>query len=103
MIIFNVYTSKLEMVTLDCRPSSLIEDEGFICLLRELEPLYSLPSRRYFTDNIVTNLFENLKAKVTLAVSGVNIFSFTTDTWAINVSNESLLSLTAHWITGTFE
>ena len=48
-----------------------------------------------------TYLFDNLKAKVTQAVSGVNFFSFTTDVWMTNVSNESLLSLTAHWITGT--
>ena len=48
-------------------------------------------------------MFENLKAKVTQPVSGVNFFSFTTDIWTTNVSNESFLSLTAHWITGTFE
>ena len=90
-------------VALDCRPFSLIEDEGFICFLKKLEPLYSLPSRRYFTENIVTKIFENLQAKVTQAVSGVNIFSFTIDIWTINVSNESLLSLIAHWITRTFE
>ena len=40
----------------------------------------------------------------TQAVSGVNFFSsFTTDIWTTNVSNKSLLSLTAHWITETFE
>ena len=33
----------------------------------------------------------------------MNFFSFTTDIWTTNVSNESLLSLTAHWITETFE
>ena len=92
-----------EMIALDCHPFSLVEDEGFTHLLRELEQRYSLPSRRYLTENIVTNLFESLKAKVTQAVSGVNFFSFTTDIWTTNVSNESLLSLTAHWITGTFE
>ena len=92
-----------EMIALNCHPFSLVEDEGFTRLLRELEPRYSLPSRRYFTENIVTNLFDNLKTKVTQAVSGVNFFSFTTDIWTTNVSNKSLLSLTAYWITDTFE
>ena len=41
-----------EMIALDCHPFSLVEDEGFTRLLRELEPRYSLPSRRYFTENI---------------------------------------------------
>ena len=67
------------MIALDCHPFSLVEDEGFTRLLRESEPRYSLPNRRYFTENIVTNLFNNLKTKVTQAVSGVNFFSFTTD------------------------
>ena len=57
MIVLNVYTSKLEMVALDCCQFSLVKDEGFTCLLREFEPLYPLPSRRYFIENIVTNLF----------------------------------------------
>ena len=86
------------MIALDCHPFSLVEDEGFT-RLRELEPRYSLPSRRYFTENIVTNLFNNLKTEVTQAVSSVSFFSFTTDIWTTNVSNKSLLSFTAHWIT----
>ena len=91
-----------EIIALDCHPLSLVEDEGFTRLLKELEPRYSLPSRRYITENVI-NLFEGLKAKVALAVSNVKHFSFTTDIWTTNVSNELLLSLTAHWITGTFE
>ena len=36
-------------------------------------------------------------------MSNVKYFSFTTDAWSTCVSNESLLSLTAHWITDTFQ
>ena len=36
-------------------------------------------------------------------MSGVNCFSFTADIWTTNMSNESLLSRTAHWITRTLE
>ena len=36
-------------------------------------------------------------------MSGVEYFSFTTDIWSTCVSNESLLSLTAHWFTDTFQ
>ena len=41
---------------------------------------------------------------------GINIklrnakhFSFTTDIWSTNVSSDSLLSFTAHWITNDFQ
>ena len=92
-----------EMIALDSHPFSIVEDEGFTRLLRELEPRYTLPSRRYFTDNVVTKIYENIKKQVSQAVSGVEYFSFTTDIWSTCVSNESLLSLTAHWITDTFQ
>ena len=35
-------------------------------------------------------------------IDGVAHFSFTTDVWTTNVSNDSLLSLTAHWLTDSF-
>ena len=93
-----------EMIALDCHPFSIVEDEGFTRLVKELEPRYTLPSRRYFTENVVMKLYENLKEEVSQAVSGVEYFSFTTaDIWSTCVSNESLLSLTAHWITDTFQ
>ena len=92
-----------QMIATDCHPLSLVEDEGFICLLKELEPRYSLPSRRYFTDNVLTELFESLRDTVLQMITGVKYLSFTTDIWSTCVSNESLLSLTAHWITNTFE
>ena len=92
-----------EMIALDCHPFSVVEDEGFIRLVKELEPRYTLPSRRYFTENVVTKIYENLKQKVSQAVSDVEYFSFTTDVWSTCVSNESLLSLTAHWISDTFQ
>ena len=57
------------MIALDCHLFSLVKGKGFTRLLRELEPRYSPP---YFTENIVTNLFDNIKTKVTQAVSGVN-------------------------------
>ena len=41
-------------MVLDCHPLSLVEDEGFTRLLKELEPRYSLPSRKYITENVIT-------------------------------------------------
>ena len=45
-----------EMIALDTHPFSIVEDQGFTRLIKELEPRYTLPSRRYFTENIVTRI-----------------------------------------------
>ena len=42
-----------EMIVLDSQPFSIVEDPGFIRLVRELEPRYSLPSRKYVTEKIL--------------------------------------------------
>ena len=46
---------------------------------------------------------DGVTAEVRKAIGGVQWFSFTTDIWSTDVSNDSLLSLTAHWITDSFE
>ena len=38
-----------EFIVLDAQPTSVVEDEGFCRLLEDLEPRYSLPSRKYFS------------------------------------------------------
>ena len=58
------------MIALDYHPFSLVEDKGFTRLLRELEPRYSLPNRR-----VLQTYYDSLKAKVTQAVSGVNVLA----------------------------
>ena len=40
----------------DCTGFSIVEDEGFTHLSKELEPRYTLPSRRYFPENIVMKI-----------------------------------------------
>ena len=66
-------------MSLDCYPFSIVEDKGFTNLIKELEPRYTLSSRRYFTENIVTKIYEDVKKEVFQAVSGVDYFSFTTN------------------------
>lgn len=39
----------------DLRPYSVVENQGFRALLHTLEPRYTIPSRRYFTDTLPSN------------------------------------------------
>ena len=77
-----------------------MEDEGFTQLVK---PRYTLPSSlKAFHKNVTMKIYENLKLEVSQAVSGIEYFGITTDVWSTYMSNESSLSLTAHWITATF-
>jgi BED zinc finger len=93
-----------EMMALDCQPFSVVEDEGFRRLMNLVAPRYSLPSRRYFYDNVLTDMHERLRVKVGEALaSSCEFLALTTDEWsADNAPGVALLSLTAHWIDEKF-
>ena len=92
-----------EMVVIDTQPFSIVENEGFTNLLKALQPRYSLPSRRYMTETVLPRIMAGVTAFVKLEIANVKWFSFTTDIWSTDISSNSLLSLTAHWLTDSFE
>ena len=91
-----------EMIAIDSQPFSIVEDDGFVQLLNILEPRYSVPSRRYITETILPRIKESVESNVRAELADVKWFSFTTDIWSTEVSDDSLLSLTAHWLTDSF-
>ena len=94
----------MEMIALDNQPFSIVEDRGFRQLIEHIEPRYSLPSRRYFSDVSLPALYEVVATHIhKMLDSSVNDISFTTDIWSSDVSQMSMLSLTAQWIDDNFE
>ena len=87
-----------EMIALDSQPFSIMDDDGFVHLLKVLEPHYTPPSRKYMTEMVVPRIMEGMTAVVRHKIAGIEYYSFTTDIWSMSVSNACLLSLTAHWI-----
>lgn len=45
----------------DLRPYSVVENQGFRTMLQVLEPRYTLPSRRYFSETAVPALYSECK------------------------------------------
>ena len=92
------------MIALDFQPFSVVDDRGFRSLLNVLEPRYILPSRRYITDTVLPQIHKGIVSKVEaeLSLTNVESFSFTTDIWSSEISDDSMISLTAHWITDAF-
>ena len=53
-----------EMMVLDYQPLSVVTDVGFSCLSQTTEPRYKFPSRKYFTDDVLPKIKENIDTKL---------------------------------------
>ena len=97
-------TTKIgEMIAVDCHPYSIVDDPGFVSLMKCVEPRYTIPSRRYFTDNVLPKIHARILSGIKDELAGAKFFSFTSDIWSTEVSHDSLISLTAHWLTDSFK
>lgn len=95
----------MEFIALDDQPFSEVENLGFRNLINYLSPKYVIPSRRYFSDVALKEMFDNV-SKHTRSILHANpnaAISFTTDIWTSNVSLMSMLSLTAQWVDDDFQ
>jgi hypothetical protein len=73
-----------EMIALDTQPFSIVEDIGFKRLMHLVKPSYQLPSRKYFTTNIIPDMHTKIMAKIHQTVNRATNMSFTTDIWTNN-------------------
>ena len=99
-----IHKKILKMMALDNQPFSMVEDDGFIDLMAHLQPHYLLPSRRYFADKMLPQVYEELRKIVQdeLAEPDGDYISFTSDIWTCSVSKETFISLSGHWVKKNF-
>ena len=74
-----IHQRMTEMIALDSQPFSMVDDPGFTQLVRELEPRYSLPSRKHVTEKTLPRMYSMVKAAVKKQLADVHVrfFSFT--------------------------
>ncbi|XP_049416948.1 E3 SUMO-protein ligase ZBED1-like [Epinephelus fuscoguttatus] len=85
----------------DLRPYSVVENEGFICMLQTAEPRYAMPSRKFFTETAVPQLYQETKRKVASALTKTTRVALTCDAWTSRAT-QSFVTFTAHYITDTW-
>lgn len=93
-----VHRSIGKMIAVDIQPYSIVDDSGFKELIDALEPRYVLPSRKFFSEKIIPEMYDTVKGCVQTALSKAKFVCLTTDTWTAQTTTTSFLSLTAHWI-----
>ena len=97
-----ISTKIIKMMASDNQPFSMVEDQGFIELIVHLEPHYLIPSRTYFTKDVLPKLYSKVKGVIAEELDQAKFISFTSDLWTCSNSNESFISLTGHWLNEDF-
>ena len=87
------------MIVKHLQPFSIVEDAGFQGLMKHIVPQYSIPSRRYFVDNVIGELYLDTRAKLVSIISSVQhlSLSLTTDIWSSRI-NDGYIGFTMHYI-----
>jgi hypothetical protein len=92
-----------EMIAVDIQLYSVTSDTGFQRLLRKICPNYNIPSRKYFTDTIIPDIFQKVKTRLQTSLDKATNISLTTDIWTASTNNSPFLSITGHWLPNQFE
>lgn len=85
-------------IAADLRPYSVVENTGFKHMLKVIEPRYVVPSRPYFSQQVIPALYKQAHATVVHDLSKASAIALTTDGWTSRAT-ESYLTLTSHYIT----
>ena len=93
-----------KMLVIDIEPYHVVEKQGFIEMMTVVERRYNIPSRKYFAERMIPQIYEEVCARLTgLLDPDMNwSISFTTDTWTAENTVQSFMGLTAHWLTDAF-
>ena len=86
----------------DMLPVHTVEKEGFANLLKQFDPQYELPSRKYFSKTAIPKLYESTRESVLHNIKNLKSYSATTDMWS-SVNHDPYMSYTIHYITEEWE
>ena len=78
-------------------PVSVVEKPGFRKLINTLDPRYNLPSRRYFAETALPELYIQVREELANQLTNVTHFSTTADIWSSRTC-EPYLSFMVHYI-----
>ena len=80
----------------DCQGSAAFLDCRRCCI-KHIVPQYNIPSRRYFVDNVIGELYHDTRAKLVSSISSVKQLSLTPDIWSSRI-NDRYIGVTAYYI-----
>ena len=85
------------MIATDMQPFSVVNDEGFVALVHELDPSYTLPSAKVLTQTVMPAAYAKAKESLTAKLADAEMVSLTTDGWTSRTT-ESYCATTVHFL-----
>uniref|UniRef100_A0A8C4TFS3 BED-type domain-containing protein n=1 Tax=Erpetoichthys calabaricus TaxID=27687 RepID=A0A8C4TFS3_ERPCA len=89
----------------DKMPFEIVESPGFLHLMRETAPFYTVPNRHFFATGEIPKMYERLRASIEEKVAMGVWFSVTADQWTTSIADrrgggcETFISFTVHYVT----
>ncbi|XP_057213823.1 E3 SUMO-protein ligase ZBED1-like [Triplophysa rosa] len=83
-------------------PVNTVNKQGFKNMIRSLDKRYVIPSRTYFSQVAIPELYEKCKLQVKTELSQVTYYAATTDLWSSRTT-EPYIRLTIHFINEDFQ
>ena len=75
------------------RPFSVVSNEGFCDLVKTLDSRYVMPSRGYFSQTVIPDMYEKVKTDIVTSLSNITTVALTTDSWTSRAT-ESFVTIT---------
>ena len=70
--------------------------------MNHLEPNYKLPSRSYFSENVIPSIYQEVRGKLKLMIGEQDVIATTAAIWTSSSNMNAFLSLTAHFVDKNF-
>jgi len=63
-----------------------------------MEPRYEMRSRKFYSDTVLPQVYDDLQKKMLDSMSTAEFMSFTTDEWTCEYTTTLYMTVTAHWL-----
>ena len=90
------------IIAVDNEAFNIVNRIGFVRLMATVEPRYTLPSDKYFSETLIPEMYEKVKRKLLTIIEKCSHVSITTD-FCSSFAQDSYHSLTCHFVTAEFE
>nr|XP_055069962.1 E3 SUMO-protein ligase ZBED1-like [Misgurnus anguillicaudatus] len=89
-------------IAMDMLPVYSVEKRGFNNMLKVLDARYTVPSRKYFSDVALPQLYNNTRQKIISELKGIDFYAATTDLWSSRTM-QPYMCLTVHYVSESWD